>query len=133
MLYNNVVSGDAVQLPRGMLMPPPQIVTEYDRQQKFKLGENSMDGFHAAGCLSSQRTQIQQAIRATQDCVQKVKLFGEYLSSSARQMTSIILNGNLRSSSTEYSTKYLKQGEVSICHIVTINFASYHILINPST
>jgi hypothetical protein len=113
MLYKT--TEDSVKLPIGMLMPAPELLTEYDRVQKFMPGENSLDAFCSAGYLSKQHNRMKSVVGATHDPIEKISLYNEYLSCSGRQGMSIILNGNLHSSSTLFAAKYIELAKNTVC------------------
>jgi hypothetical protein len=83
MLYKK--DDGSVRLPIGMLMPSPELLTEFDRMEKFMPGENSLDAFCSAGFLSKQLTRMKSVVVATEDPIQKIVLYNEYISCCGRQ------------------------------------------------
>ena len=98
-----------------MLMQTPKLLTEFDQMQKFMPGENSLDAFCSAGFLSKQHNRMRSVVVATDDPSDKVALYNEYISCCGRQGMSIILNGNLHSSSTLFAAKYIEMVKDIVC------------------
>jgi hypothetical protein len=113
MLYKT--TKNVVSLPVSMLMPVPENLTEFDRMQKFTPGENSLDAYCSAGFLSKQLDRMKSVVVATDDPQHKVDLYNEYISCCARQGVSIILNGDIRSSSTQFAVKYIEMTKEIVC------------------
>jgi hypothetical protein len=113
MLYKT--NSDAIQLPIHMLMPTPELLTEFDRMQKFMPGENSLDAFCSAGYLSKQLNRMKSVVAGTESPTQKIILYNEYLKCCGRQGVSVILNGNLHSSSTLFAVRYIEATKDIVC------------------
>jgi hypothetical protein len=113
MLYKT--NSDAVRLPIEMLMPTAESLTEFDRMQKFMPGENTLDAFCSAGYLSKQLNRMKSHIALIESPTQKILLYNEYLKCCGRQGVSVILNGNLHSSSTLYAAKYIDATKDIVC------------------
>ena len=113
MLYKT--SDHNIRLPISMLMPAPESLTEFDRIQKFMPGENSLDAFCSAGYLSKQLKRMKSVVQATEDPIEKVALYNEYLKCCGRQGVSVILNGNLHSSSTLFAVRYIEATKDIVC------------------
>ena len=113
MLYKT--RDDNIDLPAGLLMPAPELLTEFDRMQKFMPSENSLDAFCSAGYLSKQLSRMMSVVVATDDPVRKLLLYNEYISCCGRQGISVILNGNLHSSSTMFAAMYIETTKHTVC------------------
>jgi hypothetical protein len=66
-------------------MPTPELLTEFDRMQRFVPGENSLDAFASAGFLSKQHNRMRSVVIATNDPSDKISLYNEYISCCGRQ------------------------------------------------
>jgi hypothetical protein len=118
----------------GMLMPTPELLTEYDRMQKFMPGENSLDAFCSAGFLSKQHNRMKAVVVATEEPWMKMALYNEYISCCGRQGMSVILNGNLHSSSTLYAARYIELVKDVVCQDLRALVAEvYNSRINKSS
>lgn len=116
MLYKTTTgtsAGDS--LPKGIFMSKAELLTEYDRSERFRPGENTLDAFYAAGCYSKQFSRVLKVLRSIDDPRVKIELYNEYMERSQHQFKSLVLNGNLHSSHTLFAAKYIDRVELCVC------------------
>lgn len=102
-------------LPKNIFMGKAELLTEFDRSEKFKAKDNTLDAFHAAGCHTQQMTKMSRVLRAMEDPIQKFALYREYIDCSQHQYKSLVLNGALHSNHAYNTIKYINMTETKVC------------------
>jgi hypothetical protein len=113
MLYKATTGVD--NLPKSIFMGKAEILTEFDRSEKFKAKDNTLDAFYVAGCHTQQMTKMLRVLRAMEDPVQKFDLYREYIDCSQHQFKSLVLNESLRSNHEFHTVKYINMTESMVC------------------
>jgi hypothetical protein len=113
MLYKTTTGAD--NLPKSIFMGKAELLSEFDRSEKFKTKDNTLDAFYAAGCYTQQMTKMLRVLRGIQDPVQKFNLYREYIDCSQHQFKSLVLNGSLHSNHAFHTVKYIDVTEARVC------------------
>lgn len=119
MLYKTTTLTSASEsLPKSIFMAEPELLSEYDRKQRFLPSENTMDGFCTAGYYSKQYINVMNVVRSVKGHGSggtKVDLYNEYMERAQNQFKSLVLNGNLHSNHTLFAAQYIDRVEASVC------------------
>jgi hypothetical protein len=116
MLYKTTtLTGANENLPRSIFMSEPEILSEFDRKQRFLPRENTLDAFYTAGYYGKQFTNVMNVIRNFPVASTKLDLYNEYMERAQHQFKSLALNGNLHSSHTQFAAGYIDRCNGTVC------------------
>lgn len=116
MLYKTTTTTSGSRgLPRSIFMSEPELLSEYDRKQKFLPSENTLDAFYTAGYYGKQYTNVMKVIRNFPVAQTKMNLYNEYMERAQHQFKSLVLNGNLHSSHTQFAAGYIDRVDGIVC------------------
>jgi hypothetical protein len=96
-------------------MGKAELLSEFDRGEKFRAKDNTLEAFFSAGCHTHQMTKMLRVLRGIADPVQLFNLYREYIECSQHQFKSIALNNSLHSNHSFHTIKYIDATEERVC------------------